>query len=84
MVCGGGTTDTERSCTQWSAAQGAWENLPLILKQERLGSSVWTVGQDQSLVIMGGGNSTAQMTSETVSSDGVSTKPSFDMKYRTK
>ena len=81
MMCGGG--DTRRTCIRWSAEQGAWVTLPVRLTQERVESSAWSVSQDQSLVIMGGHSDAAKITSETVSSDGVSTRPSFDMKYPT-
>ena len=80
MMCGG--EYTRRTCIRWSAEQGAWVTLPVTLTQERWGSSVWSVSQDQSLVIMGGYNAAAEKTSETVSSDGVSTRPSFNMKYK--
>ena len=82
MMCGG--EDTRRTCIRWSGEQGDWVTLPVSLTQERVESSVWSVSQDQSMVIMGGGYSeAARETSETVSSDGVSTRPSFNMKYRT-
>ena len=81
MICGG--QFTRRSCIKWSGEQGAWVILPVNLTQERLLSSVWSVSQDQSLVIMGSYSGAARETSETVSSDGVSTRPSFNMKYPT-
>ena len=84
MMCGGGYTGTERSCIRWSTEQGAWVTLPVNLGQEREYSSVWRVSQDQSLVIMGSYSGAARKTSETVSSDGVSTRPSFNMKYTTR
>ena len=82
----GGSWRRRRGCTRWSAEQGAWVTLPVNLTEERPFSSVWSVSQDQSLVIMGGGFSGdgASMTSETVSGDGVSTRPSFNMKYKTR
>ena len=58
-----------------------WVTLPLTLTEERDASSVWRVSQDNSMVIMGGGGDAAQETSETVSSDGVSTRSTFKMKY---
>ena len=82
-MCGGYYTGTGRSCVRWSGEQGAWVTLPVNLGQKREYSSAWRVSQDQSLVIMGGYNNKARKTSETVSSDGVSTRPSFDMKYPT-
>ena len=73
-----------RSCIRWSAEQGAWVTLPVNLGKKREDSSAWSVSQDQGLVIMGGSWSDAtRTTSETVSSDGVSTRPSFKMKYKT-
>ena len=80
-LCGGGwDSSTERSCVQWSVQQGGWVTLPLTLKEERWGSSVWRVSQD-SLVIMGGWTEGAEETSETVSSDGDSTRSTLNMKY---
>ena len=79
-LCGGGYTG--RSCLQWSVQQGGWVTLPLTLTEERWGSSIWRVSQD-SLVIMGGYHDAAEETSETVSSDGDSTRIAFNMKYRT-
>ena len=79
MLCGGGYT--KRSCIQWSVQQGGWVTLPLNLTEERRYSSVWS--QDNSLVIMGGRDGVAARTSETVSSDRVTTRSSFRMKYPT-
>ena len=78
-LCGGFWS----SCIKWSVQQGGWVTLPLTLTWEREDSSVWRVSQDNSLVIMGGDSDDAEMTSETVSSDGVSTRRSFNMKYPT-
>ena len=80
-LCGGFNSIKfkERSCIQWSVQQGGWVRLPLNLTKERSGSSVWRVSQDNSLVIMGG--RFRDMTSETVSSDGVSTRRTFNLKY---
>jgi len=80
-LCGGWDYST-RSCIQWSVQEGGWVTLPLNLTEDRHGSSVWKVSQDNSLVIMGGW-STAGEISETVSSDGVSTRRTFEMKYQT-
>ena len=83
MMCGGQLT--LRTCIRWSVEQGAWVTLPVSLTQERVDSSAWSVSQDQSLVIMGGGyDEAARDTSETVSGDGVSTRPSFKLKYKTR
>jgi len=86
-LCGGGHPSTVRSCIQWSVQQGGWVTLPLNLTEMRVDSSVWRVSQDNSLVIMGGYNyayaSLAKNTSETVSSDGDSTRSSFNLKYPT-
>ena len=57
--------------------------LPLNLTEERRGSSIWRVSQDNSLVIMGGSGD-AGRTSETVSSDGDNTRSTFKMKYPTR
>ena len=65
---------------QWSVQQEGWVTLPLTLTEERRGSSAWRVSQD-SLVIMGGWSDAAEETSETVSSDGDSTRITFNMKY---
>ena len=78
-MCGGFSTG--RSCVHWSAEQGTWVTLPLTLTEEREYSSVWTVSRDSSLVILG--SVYAGETSETVSSEGVSTRPYFKMKYQT-
>jgi len=83
-LCGGGYySSTKRSCVQWSVQQGGWVTLPLNLTEDRAGSSVWRVSQDNSLVIMGGDDFGAKETSETVSSHGVSTRSSFYLKYPT-
>ena len=68
---------------QWSVQQGGWVTLPLNLTEERYGSSVWRLRQDNSLVIMGGDDDAAEETSETLSSDGDSTRITFKMKYPT-
>ena len=82
MLCGGiWVSSTPRSCVQWSVQQGGWVTLPLTLTEVRYCSSVWRVSQDSSLVIMGGLG--AEETSETVSSDGDSTRSTFNMKYPT-
>ena len=81
-LCGG--SSTERSCIQWSVQEGGWVTLPLNLTEERYYSSVWRVSQDNSLVIMGGLHDDAEETSETVSSDGVSTGTPFYLKYSTR
>jgi len=78
-LCGGGYT--LRSCIQWSVQEGGWVTLPLTLTEKRDGSSVWKLSQDNSFVIMGGLASDADETSETVSSDGVSTRRSLNMEY---
>ena len=84
MMCGGGfDTGTGRNCTKWSAEQEGWVTLPDVLTEDRLGSVSWTGSRDHSLVILGGITYGAAETSETVSSDGVSTGPSFNLKYRT-
>ena len=83
-LCGGLWSPTRRSCIQWSVQQGGWVTLPLNLTEERADSSVWRVSQDNSLVIMGGRHSAARETSETVSSDGDSTRRTFNMKYPTR
>ena len=57
--------------------------LPLTLTEGRYASSVWRVSQDN-LVIMGGEDDAAEETSETVSSDGDSTRSTFNIKYPTK
>merc|ERR1712032_933915 len=80
-LCGGGVS-SQRSCLQWSVQQGGWVTLPLTLTEEREGSSVWRVSQDSSLVIMGGLYDAAE-TSETVSSDGDSTRIALNMIYPT-
>ena len=80
LLCGGWFTPARRTCLKWSVQQGGWVTLPLNLTERRDGSSVWRVSQD-SLVIMGGDG--AEETSETVSSDGDSTRRSFNMKYPT-
>ena len=82
-MCGGRTEDgASRTCLKWSAKQVGWVTLSLNLSEPREDSSAWTVSQDYSLVILGGeygaGNS-----SEKVSSDGVTTQPTFTMKYKT-
>jgi len=82
-LCGGYYSSTERSCLQWSVQQGDWVTLSLTLTKRRVGSSVWRVSQDNSLVIMGGWY-VAEETSETVSSDGDSTRITFKMKYLTR
>ena len=84
MMCGGGFRKTERSCTKWNAEQGAWVTLQLRLTEPRQASTAWTVGQDHGMVILGGGRGDAAETSETVSSDGVSTRPAFNIKYPTR
>ena len=61
--------------------QEGWVTLPLTLTEKRWYSSVWRVSQD-SLVIMGGNG--AEETSETVSSDGDSTRITFRMRYPTR
>ena len=82
-LCGG--FGTERSCIQWSVQQGGWVTLPFNLTVWRGGSSVWRVSQDNSLVIMGGGDNDASwMTSETVSGDRDSTSRAFKMEYVTR
>ena len=81
-LCGGYDPSTERSCLQWSVQQEGWVTLPLNLTEKRYGSSVWRVSQD-SLVIMGGEDGAAVETSDTVSSDGDSTRITFNMKYPT-
>ena len=68
----------------WSAEQGGWVTLPDVLTEPRGSSSSWTGSRDRSLVILGGLNDDAGETSETVSSDGVSTGPSFNLKYQTR
>ena len=80
MLCGG--LWTERSCLQWSVQEGGWVTLPLNLTEARIWSSVWS--QDNSLVIMGGFDDDAAETIETVSSDGYSTRRTFNMKYPTR
>ena len=62
--------------------QEGWVTLPLTLTEERVGSSAWRGSQD-SLVIMGGGSGAAMETSETVSSDGNSTRNTFNLNYPT-
>ena len=53
-----------------------------VLFQKRWASSAWRAGDDQNFVILGGGASdAAALTSEIVSSD--STRPSFNLKYKT-
>ena len=85
MMCGGGWgTEAERSCTMWSAEQGGWVTLPDVLTHPRDVSSSWTGSRDHSLVILGGYHDDALETSDTVSSDGVSTGPSFNLKYLTR
>ena len=66
---------------QWSVQKRGWVTPPFTLTEERDASSVWRVSKDNSMVIMGGGGDAASETSETVSSDGVSTRSSFKMKY---
>lgn len=83
-LCGGWDSSADRSCIQWSVQQGGWVTLPLNLTEKRGGSSVWRVSQDNSLVIMGGDDAAAEETSETVSSDGDSTRRSFNLKYPTR
>ena len=84
MMCGGGWDQgTGRNCTKWSAEQGGWVTLPDVLTEDRGGSVSWTGSRDHSLVILGGWSDDAAETSETVSSDGVSTGPSFNLKYPT-
>ena len=68
----------------WSAEQGGWVTLTDVLRESRYSSSSWTESRDNSLVILGGYEDDAAETSETVSSEGVSTGPSFNMKYRTR
>ena len=81
-LCGGGYySSTQRSCVQWSVQQRGWVTLPLTLTEEKRYSSIWRVSQD-SLVIMGGQYGLMD-TSETVSSDGHSTRRTFNMKYPT-
>ena len=82
LVCGGRFTE-RRTCLKWSAKQKDWVTLPLNLSEPREDSSAWTVSQDYSLVILGGDHS-AGNSSEKVSSDGVTTQPTFSMKYKTK
>ena len=68
----------------WSAEQGGWVTLPDVLTEPRWASVIWTGSRDRSLVIMGSYYDDAADTSETVSSDGVSTGPSFNLKYPTR
>ena len=70
----------------WSAEKGGWVTLPDVLREPRYGSSSWTGSRDHSLVILGGYHDDAEETSETetVSSEGVSTGPSFNLKYPTR
>ena len=81
MMCGGEHPGT-RNCVKWSAEQGDWLTLPLTLTEGRDDSTAWTESRDHNLIILGGQNHAGE-TSETVSSDGVSTRTSFKMKYRT-
>ena len=84
LFCGGGDySATKKNCLKWSAQQGGWVMLPLKLTAGRAASRVWSLSQDNSLVIMGGGYGAALETSETFSSDGDSTSITFNMKYRT-
>ena len=83
-LCGGYVSSTKRSCLKWSVQQGGWVTLPLTLTEERVASSVWRVSQDSSLVVIMGGYGAAKETSETVSSDGDSTRNTFNMKYPTR
>ena len=85
LLCGGGFwSSIRRSCIQWNVQKGDWVRLPLNLTEKRLGSSVWRVSQDNSLVIMGGKDDAASETSEIVSSDRDNTRSSFKMRYPTK
>ena len=86
MLCGGGDySATKRNCLKWSAKQGGWITLPLKLTAGRAASSVWSLSQDNSLVIMGGWDyMAAGETSETISSDRDSTRITFNMKYPTR
>ena len=82
MMCGGVYTQTRRSCTRWSPEQGGWVTLATRLKEDRDGSVAWTGSRDRSLVILGSNrNDDAAESSETVSSDGVSTRRTFNIKY---
>ena len=83
-LCGGRSASTVRSCLQWSVQQGGWVTLPLNLTEKRVLSSAWRDSQANSLVIMGGGDGAADETSETVSSEGDSTRSTFKMKYATR
>ena len=67
-------------CVKWSAQKGGWVRLPFTLSENRVESSCWA-WNNTSMVIMGGWKG---WNSETVSSDGVSTRSSFAMKYETR
>ena len=82
-LCGGYDSSTERGCLKWSVQQGGWVTLPLNLIEKRVLSSAWRDSQANSLVIMGGGDGAADETSETVSSEGDSTRSTFKMRYPT-
>ena len=79
MVCGGFNSSAVRSCVKWI---GGWVTQARVrLSGVRSQSSVWA--RDDTMVIMGGVRQ-AGRTSETVSSDGASTRRSFRMNYKTR
>ena len=67
-----------------SAEKKGWVTLPLNLGKDRAYSTSWTDSQDGGVIMGGFKNEAAGKTSETVSTDGVSIKPSFNMKYETR
>ena len=77
-LCGGWESSAWRTCVQWSVQEGGWVTLPLTLKKERVGSSIWRASRDNSLVIMGGVHGEEE---ETVSRDRDSTRRTFNLKY---
>ena len=76
-ACGGGYSDSERSCIKFEA--GAWTTLTDNLVEKRWGHSSW-VNSNGHILLIGGDNSLT--TTEIVYQNGTSIR-SFDLKYRT-
>ena len=76
-ACGGGYSDSERSCIKFEA--GSWTTLTDNLEEDREDHSSWVNPDGDILLIGGSGFST---TTEIVFQDGTSIK-SFDLKYTT-
>ena len=67
-----------------SAEKKGWVSMPLTLREDRAYSTAWTESQDGGVIMGSWTDEAAGKNSETVSSDGASTRPSFNMKYLTR